>query len=178
MKPQDRCRGSMGLGEGETERGCVRSTSRSNGAIPTRCGWVFDHCRAPFGCGLAALCCIAGFFNLPPASNALPITNRRNGGLEICATPNGYRGPRNNGESGLTSERWAFGFRCWDSVGEITIESNWKWARPVWGRSLIATAYLQLKAGRPCNGNHSATSAYGWLSRWQIRPGGAKPASR
>jgi hypothetical protein len=32
------------------ERGCVRSTSRSTVVIPsaTRCGWVFDHSRAPF----------------------------------------------------------------------------------------------------------------------------------
>jgi len=31
-----------------SERGCVRSTSRSMAAIPTRCGWVFDHSRDPF----------------------------------------------------------------------------------------------------------------------------------
>jgi|KBSSwiStaDraftv2_1062776.scaffolds.fasta_scaffold250662_2 hypothetical protein len=32
------------------ERGCVRSTSRSTLVVPaaTRCGWVFDHSRAPF----------------------------------------------------------------------------------------------------------------------------------
>ena len=30
------------------ERGCVRSTSRSGPAIPTRCGWVSDHSRAPY----------------------------------------------------------------------------------------------------------------------------------
>src|SRR6266516_5133145 len=45
-------------------------------------------------------------------------------------------------------------------------------------RSPIATAYLQLRAGQPCNGNHSATFAYGWLSRWQIRSGGAEQARR
>jgi len=30
-----------------SERGCVRSTSRSTPANPTRCGWVFDHSRGP-----------------------------------------------------------------------------------------------------------------------------------
>jgi len=30
-----------------SERGCVRGTSRSSLEVRTRCGWVFDHSRAP-----------------------------------------------------------------------------------------------------------------------------------
>src|SRR5438128_10554099 len=40
------------------------------------------------GCGFAALCCIAGFqpAECGPRSNVLPITNRRYGRVQLCAT--------------------------------------------------------------------------------------------
>ncbi len=44
-----------------SERGCVRSTSRSMAAIPARCGWVFDHSRSPFWLQLRRAAPYAGF---------------------------------------------------------------------------------------------------------------------
>src|SRR5881409_939727 len=65
------------------DRGCVRSTSRSMAAIPTRCGWVFDHSRGPFWLRLcrAALyrrfltCGAPAKLRVLEAIGALPITN-------------------------------------------------------------------------------------------------------
>jgi len=83
-----------------TDRGCVRSTSRSTPIFPgaTRCGWVFDHSRGPFWLRLrravlyrrVALCQTSGNHNAWGRSDALPITNRRYGRLKICATVNRY----------------------------------------------------------------------------------------
>src|SRR5205809_1442364 len=76
-----------------SDRGCVRSTSRSMAAIPTRCGWVFDHSRGPFWLrlGRAALyrrmpsCRTAPWPGRRNTAKALPICNRRYGRLYDCA---------------------------------------------------------------------------------------------
>ncbi|MBI4657962.1 MAG: PQQ-binding-like beta-propeller repeat protein [Verrucomicrobia bacterium] len=76
------------------ERGCVRSTSRSGPTIPTCCGWVSDHSRAPFCLRLrhAALERGTQLSGTLPSSrtlsrfDVLPIPNRRDSRLKICAT--------------------------------------------------------------------------------------------
>src|SRR5439155_8846728 len=82
--------------------GCVRSTSRSMAAIPTRCGWVFDHRRGPFWLRL----CRAALYRRMPScrttpwpgrrntAKALPICNRRYGRLYDCAIISRHAGHR------------------------------------------------------------------------------------
>ncbi|MBI4659914.1 MAG: hypothetical protein HY735_13820 [Verrucomicrobia bacterium] len=53
------------------ERGCVRSTSRSVSTSPARCGWVFDHSRAPYLLRLRRVT-LYGRFALSSASNDRP----------------------------------------------------------------------------------------------------------
>ena len=67
-------------------------------ALSHRMGCVFSVPAAPRSadCGLLYRRFVT--CHPPPASNVLPITNRRYGRLKICATLNGYRMGEDQGE--------------------------------------------------------------------------------